>query len=93
MNQGQSVLHASTHNRWTRFLYMLFMALAYQVVGTLVFVVTVIQFVVVLVSDEPNARLVSFGRRLARYMEQIVSFLTFASETIPFPFSDWPSAE
>lgn len=39
----------------------------------------------------PNARLVSFGRSLGRYLQQIAYFLTFASEDTPFPFSDWPS--
>lgn len=91
MSQVQTIEHDTPRNIWVRCLYMLLMGLAYQVVGTLVFFVTVIQFVVRLVSDAPNTHLLSFGRHLGRYLQQIVSFLTFDSEEVPFPFSDWPS--
>lgn len=80
-------------NLWVRGLFMLLIALAYHVSGTVMFIVTLIQFVMVLLVDEPNARLVAFGRSLGRYLQQIVNFLTFATEEIPFPFSDWPAGE
>jgi len=78
-------------NIWIRGLFMLLMALAYQVSGTVVCFVTVIQFLIMLLNDKPNARLVSFGHSLGRYLKQIVDFLTFAIEEIPFPFNDWPA--
>ncbi len=78
---------------WARVIYMLLMALAFQVCGTVLCIVVVIQFVMVLLNDTPNARLVSLGRGLGNYLRQIVNFLTFASEEIPFPFSAWPANE
>jgi len=78
---------------WVRGFFMLLMAFVFQLAGTVMFVVTIIQFVIMLLNDTPNARLVSFGRSLGRYMQQIVHFLTCAAEEIPFPFSDWPSGE
>lgn len=78
-------------NIWMRGLFMLLMALAYQVSGTVVCIVTVIQFLIMLLNDTPNARLVSFGRSMGRYLKQIVDFLTFATEELPFPFNDWPA--
>lgn len=83
----------SKRNLWARGFLMLLMAFAFQVSGTVMFVVTVIQFVLMLLNDTPNARLVSLGSSLGRYMQQIINFLTFATEEIPFPFSDWPSGE
>lgn len=80
-------------NLWIRGFFMLLMAFAFQVSGTVMFVMTVIQFVLMLLNDTPNSRLVTFGRSLGRYLQQIVSFLTFAAEEIPFPFSDWPSGD
>ncbi|TAJ82645.1 MAG: DUF4389 domain-containing protein [Gallionellaceae bacterium] len=80
-------------NIWMRALFMLLMALVLHVSGTVLFVVTVIQFVIVLLNDTPNARLVSFGRSMGIYFRQIVDFLTFATEDIPFPFSEWPAGE
>lgn len=78
-------------NIWLRVLLMLLMGLAFQVSGTVLGIVTVIQFVIVLISDAPNERLVSFGRSLGAYMQEIVHFLTFVTEEVPFPFSEWPS--
>ena len=79
-------------NIWLRGLFMLLMAFAFQVSGTVMCVVTIVQFLITLLNKTPNARLVSFGRSLGRYFQTIVNFLTFASEEIPFPFSDWPSS-
>ena len=71
-----------------RGLFMLLIAFFYQLAGTLLFFITIIQFVIVLINRTPNARLVSFGRSVRSYIKQIVNYLTFASDDRPFPFSD-----
>ncbi len=83
----------SKRNIWMRGLYMLLMALAFHICVTVLGIVTIIQFVMALLSDVPNNRLVSFGRSMGNYLRQIVNFLTFATEDIPFPFSEWPAGE
>lgn len=88
---ANSVAPANKRNILVRGLFMLLMGFALQVSGTVICIVTLIQFVITLLSSTPNSRLVSFGRSLGRYLQQIVYFLTFATEEIPFPFSDWPS--
>ncbi len=80
-------------NIWIRGLFMLLMALAFHVCELVLGVVTVVQFVMTLVNDTPNARLVAFGRSMGSYLRQIVNFLTFASEEMPFPFGEWPAGE
>lgn len=76
---------------WMRGLFMLLMGFAFQVCGTVICIVTAVQFVMTLLNDKPNERLVLFGRNMGRYLQQIVNFVTFATEVMPFPFSDWPS--
>ncbi len=88
-----STASGNKRNIWMRALFMLLMAFVLHVCGTVLFVVTVIQFVIVLLNDTPNIRLVSFGRSMGSYLRQIVNFLTFATEEIPFPFSEWPAGE
>ena len=83
----------SKRNIWIRGLFMLLMGFAFQVCGTVLCVVTVIQFMLTLLSDAPNTRLVAFGRSMGSYLRQIVNFLTFATEEMPFPFSEWPAGE
>jgi len=90
MNED-SVTPINKRNIWIRGLFMLLMFFAFQVSGTVLCIVTVIQFVMKLLSGTPNERLVLFGRSLGRYLQQIADFQIFATEEMPFPFNDWPS--
>jgi hypothetical protein len=77
-------------NIWLRGLLMILMGIAFQISGTLLALTAVIQFVLALLSDTPNTRLVAFGKSLGLYLSQIASFVSFATEEVPFPFSAWP---
>ncbi len=79
-------------NIWMRGLMMILMVFAFQITATLLGLTAVVQFVMNLVSSSPNQRLSTFGADLGRYLGQIASFVSFNSEELPFPFSDWPSA-
>jgi hypothetical protein len=70
---------------------MLLMLLVLHVCGTVLVVVAAIQFVISLVNGAPNERLVVFGRNLGSYFRQVAHFLAFATEEVPFPFSEWPA--
>ena len=85
------VTTTNRRNIWVRGLFMVLMAMVYQLSGTLLFIVAIMQFAFVLVSGMRNVRLLSFGRSLALYVQHIVRFLAFDTEEMPFPFSDWPS--
>jgi hypothetical protein len=76
---------------WQRVLLMLLLAIAFQLSGWLLFATAVAQLIFVLATGEPNARLLRFGRSLGWYLGQVARFETFATEALPFPFSDWPS--
>ncbi len=76
---------------WLRALFMVLMAIAFQFAGTLLGLVAIVQLALALVSDAPNARLSAFGQGLGRYLGQIAGFVSFATEEVPFPFSDWPA--
>lgn len=80
-------------NIWLRGLLMVLMGLAYQLTATLLVFVAIIQFVLALLNDAPNLRLMAFGRSMGRYQSQIANFVSFATEQAPFPFSDWPTGE
>jgi hypothetical protein len=76
---------------WLRGLLMILMAMAFQISATLLALGAIIQFVLALLSETPNARLIAFGQSLGLYLSQIASFVSFATEEVPFPFSAWPS--
>lgn len=78
-------------NIWIRGLFMLLMAFVFQLCGTLLFIIAILQFAFAVLNKAPNARLLEFGRSLGRYLQQISNFITFVSDDMPFPFHDWPS--
>jgi hypothetical protein len=76
---------------WVRGLLMLLMAVAFHIAGTLLAIGAVVQFLLAVLSDGPNARLLAFGQSLGLYLSQIANFVSFATEDVPFPFGDWPT--
>lgn len=82
---------AEKRSLWARVLLMLLMGLAFHVAVTILGAVALVQLLFAAISDGPNERLQHFGRGIGQYLRQITDFLSFASEELPFPFSDWPS--
>lgn len=76
---------------WIRLIYMVILAVAWQVAEIVFAVVVVLQFLFKLITGKPIDHLVTFARALADYMAQIVRFETFASEDLAFPFEPWPT--
>lgn len=90
MNTHQDALPAP-RKLWQRIVLMLLLAIAFQLSGWLLFFTAVTQLIFLLATGQTNTRLVRFGRSLGAYLAQIARFETFATEALPFPFTDWPS--
>jgi hypothetical protein len=75
---------------WLRLLFMIVLSMAYGVAELVTLAVVVFQFAASLFTGRPNDHLARFGRNLARYFQQIIAYLTFATEEKPFPFAPWP---
>lgn len=82
-----------SESRWLR---LLFMAL-YLVVGYFATIIAImiglVQAVIGFVAGESNERLSLFTGSLNLYLYQILQFITYNSDTKPFPFSDWPDSK
>ena len=75
---------------WLRLVSMIVLAIAFNIAEIVIFAVVVFQFLVTLFTTKPNSQFTRFGRNLARYLQQIITYMTFATEEKPFPFSPWP---
>ena len=73
-----------------RFLYMLLFAVVFWIVSWTLAVTAIAQLLVRLFSGRVSAELARFGGSLARYTKQIVEFLTFATERVPYPVGEFP---
>ncbi|MDB5931215.1 MAG: putative lipase [Polaromonas sp.] len=92
MSDGQ--LHLPPPRKlWVRALLMILLAAAFQLAASVLLFVAVVQLVLAVSADTPNARLQALGCSLGRYLAQVAAFESFASEELPFPFSAWPPAD
>jgi len=55
----------------------------------LIWAVTAFQVVSALLTGKANQNILSFGRSLSVYTYHIMLYLTFCTETLPFPFTAW----
>lgn len=79
--------------KWSRgFMMLLLLAIKYFV-AWLINAIALFQFATDLITGRPNNRLLEFSHHLNAYLLQIVSFLTFNSDTKPFPFTDLPKTK
>jgi hypothetical protein len=74
---------------WKRIIFMLVYALIDSMVKLLIWLVVLLQVGSVLITGTVNPNILGFGRSLSTYHYHILLFLTFNTEQLPFPFSDW----
>ena len=76
---------------WVRLALMLLMYVILSLlIKAVLFIVLFVQWILVMLNGEPNARLLHFTKGMNVYAYQIMEFITFNSDTRPFPLSDWP---
>jgi len=78
---------------WQRVLFVAIFWLVFYVAQMVVALVVITQCVFVIVSNNPNQQLLSFGDSLSKYIHDILRFVTFNSDQRPFPFSDFPKPD
>ena len=85
--------HLKSRDTWTRLLFMLICYVLVSLAGLVCSVVVVLGFLMVLFTGKVNPELRDVGQSLASYIYENIRYLTYNTETRPFPFgSPWPSA-
>ncbi|MDO9106339.1 MAG: DUF4389 domain-containing protein [Methylovulum sp.] len=74
---------------WKRIFFMLIFSVIGELVRLLLWAVIILQIASSLLTGKPNENILNFGRSLSLYTYHILLFMTFNTETLPFPFSDW----
>lgn len=79
---------------WMRLLIMFVFYILASLAAMVASVVVLLGFAWVLFTGEPNVQLQKTGKGIARYLYQIVAYLTYNTEMRPFPFDDvWPTSD
>ena len=91
MNQDQIRANLLSTTFWVRVLFMLIFALVLWALWVAVVVTCIVHTVIVLITGEVNEQLQKLGGIVAIYLGQVVSFMLFATEEKPFPFTPFPN--
>lgn len=78
---------------WMRGLWMLVLAVLFELGKVVLFVAALVQFLWLLVNRERNEPIADFGAELATWQGQVTRYLTGATEARPFPFARWGEVE
>ena len=78
---------------WIRLAYMMLFTLLLMAARLVVTLVVIVQFLLVLVAGHDNENLRNLGQGLGKWIYQTVMFLTFNTESKPFPFDEWPEVD
>jgi Domain of unknown function (DUF4389) len=76
---------------WTRGLFILLFAIIYKAAETVLWLMVVGQFGFKLLTGRPNPYLLDFSQQLSTFIYQLLLYITFKSDSKPFPFSGWPA--
>jgi uncharacterized membrane protein YqjE len=86
---GEQIEPKDEENILLRLLYMILIALMISIAQTVLGVMTIIQFVIMLVNNrEPNERLSEFGTDLGIWIAKAARYQTAASEVKPWPWTE-----
>jgi uncharacterized RDD family membrane protein YckC len=89
--QGSQPMPVSQPSLGARALYMLLFALVFWILWWTLVITALAQLGLTILAARPNPDVARFGAGLAAYSRQIIEFLTFATERLPYPFSGWPA--
>lgn len=79
---------------WVRVLFVIFfIVVLHFIIGPLIVLLALVQGLFRIFTTKGNENLAGFGALLVAYVAQILNFVTFNSESRPFPFSDFPGGQ
>tara|TARA_B100000427_G_scaffold1662_3_gene1692 strand:- start:1911 stop:2246 length:336 start_codon:yes stop_codon:yes gene_type:complete len=79
--------------KWLRVIWIALFIFIYALSWYAIILISVVQFLYVLVTDSSNKNLDNVSSGFKRYMSQVIDYLTYVSSEKPFPFSPFPNKE
>ena len=83
--------NVTQESTWMRLVYMVLFVVIFNIGEFVITVVVVVQFLFKLFSGRVNKNLSALGGALATYIREIIAYLTFHTDEMPYPFGPWPT--
>ena len=81
----------NNRSTWIRLLYIILFLVIFNLVELAIGLIIIVQFFSQLLAGDVNKELQGWGRALAVYVSEIICFLTYHTDEMPFPFKPWAS--
>jgi len=78
---------------WLRLVFMLLNLVLVEIAASVMVLLVVGQFLYRLFYGASHVTILQFSNSLGRFILHSYRFLSYQTQTKPFPFSDWPEAE
>lgn len=88
--QGEVWQNVKSGDSWGRGLVMILFVLIVEMLRVVVYALALIQWLNSLLTRNRLEPVVKFGVSLGAYADQIVRYLSYATDDKPFPFGEWP---
>ena len=75
---------------WLRLVFMILFAIVFNIAEFVLAVTAVVQFACKAITGKVLTQGIVFGQNLATYVYEIMLFLTFRTDEMPWPFAPWP---
>ncbi len=75
---------------WLRLVFMILFAIVFNITEFVLAVTAVVQFACKAITGKVLTQGIVFGQNLATYVYEIMLFLTFRTDEMPWPFAPWP---
>lgn len=89
-NNRDDASTSPTSNVWKRGAIALLFMFCFGVAQSLLYALTVVQFLWLVIGGARNEFLAKFGRSLGLWLAETAWFLSADTEEIPFPWRPWP---
>jgi hypothetical protein len=86
-------INITRRSTWIRLIYMSLFVAIFGITELVLIVIVAVQFAFKLVVGKEIGRLAEFGADFGDYFRAIVLFLTYHTETMPYPFGEWPTVK
>jgi len=90
MNQ-KTTDNLKEESTWLRLVFIILYAILLNITEFVIAVVVVIQFLSKLFTGKVVHKGTVFGQNLSTYMYEIIRFLTFKTDEMPWPINPWPN--
>lgn len=81
---------APTSSLGIRILCMVLVAFVFSILGCILWLVAIAQLLARVFTGRASAELARFGSGLAHYAQEVIEYLTFVTETAPYPLGRFP---